>query len=143
MRHPDGIVRIGGAGVSAQELDRIAMLVDGVATDENGAVVGESRFLGLYTASAYLARVDEIQRMFLAGQHDLAPWADDGEEVPSLVPVYPSADFHEREGWDMFGIVFADHPNLRRILMPPDWAGHPQRKDYPVGGEPVQFSEAR
>ena len=68
-------------------------------------------------------------------------WVDDGEAVPTLVPVYPSADFHEREAFDMLGIEFAGHPNLRRILMPADWAGHPQRKDYPIGGEPVQFSD--
>ena len=68
-------------------------------------------------------------------------FADDGEPVPSLVPVYPSADYHEREGWDMFGVVFEGHPNLVRILMPDDWGGHPQRKDYPLGGEPVQFSD--
>jgi NADH-quinone oxidoreductase subunit C len=68
-------------------------------------------------------------------------YVDDGESVPSLVPVYPSADYHEREAWDMFGIVFDGHPNLVRILMPDDWGGHPQRKDYPLGGEPVQFSD--
>ncbi len=71
----------------------------------------------------------------------LQVWADDGEPVPSLVPVYPSLDFQEREVYDMFGIVFDGHPNLKRILMPDDWGGHPQRKDYPVGGEPVQFSD--
>ncbi len=68
-------------------------------------------------------------------------WVDEGESVPSLVAVYPSADFHEREGFDMMGIDFAGHPNLRRIIMPADWGGHPQRKDYPIGGEPVQFSD--
>ena len=68
-------------------------------------------------------------------------WVDDGEPVPTLVHVYPSADFHEREAFDMLGIEFAGHPNLRRILMPEDWGGHPQRKDYPIGGEPVQFSD--
>ena len=68
-------------------------------------------------------------------------WVDEGESVPSLVPVYPSADFHEREGFDLMGVEFAGHPNLRRIIMPEDWGGHPQRKDYPVGGEPVQFSD--
>ena len=68
-------------------------------------------------------------------------WVDDGEPVPTLVPVYPSADWHEREAFDMLGVVYEGHPNLRRILMPADWAGHPQRKDYPIGGEPVQFSD--
>jgi NADH-quinone oxidoreductase subunit C len=54
--------------------------------------------------------------------------------VPSLVETYPTADWQEREAWDMFGIVFDGHPALTRILMPDDWDGHPQRKDYPLGG---------
>jgi NADH-quinone oxidoreductase subunit C len=72
----------------------------------------------------------------------LQVWVDDGEEVESVVPVWPTADWHEREAWDMMGIPFAGHPNLKRILMDDDWEGHPLRKDYPIGGEPVRFSEA-
>ena len=53
--------------------------------------------------------------------------------------VYPTNDWHERETWDMFGIVFDGHPALARILMPDDWPGHPQRKDYPLGGIPVEY----
>jgi NADH-quinone oxidoreductase subunit C len=67
-------------------------------------------------------------------------WLDDGEDVESVVGVWPTADWHEREAWDMMGIRFAGHPNLRRILMDEDWEGHPLRKDYPIGGEPVRFS---
>jgi NADH-quinone oxidoreductase subunit C len=67
-------------------------------------------------------------------------WLDDGDEVDSVVPVWPTADWHEREAWDMMGIRFRGHPNLVRILMDDDWEGHPLRKDYPVGGEPVRFS---
>jgi NADH-quinone oxidoreductase subunit C len=67
-------------------------------------------------------------------------WLDDGEEIDSVVPVWPTADWFEREAWDMFGIVFRGHPNLCRILMEDDWDGHPLRKDYPIGGEPVRFS---
>jgi NADH-quinone oxidoreductase subunit C len=59
--------------------------------------------------------------------------------VPSVVEVYPTADWHEREAWDMFGVVFDGHPALTRILMPDDWDGHPQRKDYPLGGIPVEY----
>jgi NADH-quinone oxidoreductase subunit C len=72
----------------------------------------------------------------------LQVWVEDGEPVPTVVPVWPTADWHEREAWDLMGIPFADHPNLKRILLDDDWEGHPLRKDYPIGGEPVRFSEA-
>ncbi|WP_375491752.1 NADH-quinone oxidoreductase subunit C [uncultured Jatrophihabitans sp.] len=62
--------------------------------------------------------------------------------VPSLTPLYPTADWQERETFDMFGIVYDGHPALTRILMPDDWDGHPQRKDYPLGGIPVQYKGA-
>jgi NADH-quinone oxidoreductase subunit C len=68
-------------------------------------------------------------------------WADDGEHVPSVVDVWPTADWHERENFDLMGIVFDGHPNLSRIILEDDWEGHPLRKDYPIGGEPVRFSE--
>ncbi|WP_427384727.1 NADH-quinone oxidoreductase subunit C [Janibacter sp. G56] len=67
---------------------------------------------------------------------------DDDPRIPSVVSVYPAADWHERETWDMFGIVFEGHPALTRILMPDDWPGHPQRKDYPLGGVPVEYKGA-
>ncbi len=62
--------------------------------------------------------------------------------IPSVTGVWPSADWHERETWDMFGIHFDGHPALTRILMPDDWPGHPQRKDYPLGGIPVEYKGA-
>ncbi len=64
---------------------------------------------------------------------------DADPHVPSLVAVYPTNDWHERETYDMFGIIFDGHPALTRILMPDDWPGHPQRKDYPLGGIPVEY----
>ena len=69
-------------------------------------------------------------------------WLDDGDSVPSVVGVWPTADWHEREAWDLMGIPAEGHPNLSRILMEDDWEGHPLRKDYPIGGEPVRFSDA-
>jgi NADH-quinone oxidoreductase subunit C len=63
--------------------------------------------------------------------------------LPSLYATYPGTEALEREVYDLFGIVFADHPDLSRILMPDDWEGHPLRKDYGIGRIPVQFKEAR
>jgi NADH-quinone oxidoreductase subunit C len=70
-----------------------------------------------------------------------APDAD--PHIPSLVNVYPTNNWHERETWDFFGIVFDGHPALTRIQMPDDWKGHPQRKDYPLGGIPVEYRGAK
>ena len=61
-------------------------------------------------------------------------------EIDSCVSIFPTAEFHEREVYDFFGIVFRGHPDLRRILMPEDYVGWPQRRDFPVGGEPVIFT---
>ncbi len=61
-------------------------------------------------------------------------------QVPSVTPGWPTADAQEREVYDMFGVVFDGHPDLRRILMPDDYVGHPQRRDFPLGGEPVIFT---
>jgi NADH-quinone oxidoreductase subunit C len=66
-----------------------------------------------------------------------------GAEDPvlcSVVDLYPTADFQEREVYDMFGVIFDGHPDLRRILMPEDYEGFPQRRDFPMGGEPVLFT---
>lgn len=68
------------------------------------------------------------------------PLDGDEPQLPSVIEVFPNANWHERELWDMFGIRVTNHPDLRRILMPADWVGHPLRKDYPLGYEEVQFS---
>jgi NADH-quinone oxidoreductase subunit C len=65
----------------------------------------------------------------------------DPPRIDSTWDIFPPANWDERETYDLFGIVFNEHPDLTRILMPDDWVGHPLRRDYPVGGEPVDFSE--
>jgi len=68
--------------------------------------------------------------------------ADADPHIPSIVSLYPTNDWHERETYDFFGIIFDGHPALTRIEMPDDWPGHPQRKDYPLGGIPVEYKGA-
>lgn len=69
-------------------------------------------------------------------------WVDEGETLESLIPVWPTADWHEREAFDFFGLEFTGREGLRRLIMPDDWVGHPLRKDYPMGGEPVTFTNS-
>jgi NADH-quinone oxidoreductase subunit C len=68
---------------------------------------------------------------------------DSDPHIPSVVDVYPTNDWHERETYDFFGLVFDGHPALTRIMMPDDWQGFPQRKDYPLGGIPVEYKGAQ
>ena len=92
-----------------------------------------------FAVNYHLLRVDPSARD--ARRVRVQVWLDDGEGVASVVPVWPTADWHEREAWDLMGIRFEGHPNLVRIIMEDDWEGHPLRKDYPIGGEPVRFSD--
>jgi NADH-quinone oxidoreductase subunit C len=64
----------------------------------------------------------------------------DAPAVPSVTPEWPTANYQEREVFDMFGVTFDGHPDMRRILMPEDYEGHPQRRDFPMGGEPILFT---
>jgi NADH-quinone oxidoreductase subunit C len=92
---------------------------------------------------AELHAVYHLQSMTHNRRIRLEVSAPDGDpHIPSVVATYPTADWHERETYDMFGIVFDDHPALTRILMPDDWPGYPQRKDYPLGGIPVEYKGA-
>lgn len=68
--------------------------------------------------------------------------SEEDPHIPSIVDIYPMNNWHERETWDFFGIRFDGHPSLARIAMPDDWVGHPQRKDYPLGGIPIEYKGA-
>lgn len=83
-------------------------------------------------------RLRSLERNLIIGVR--VPLDGNAPTMPSLVPVYENANWFERELWDMFGIRFEGHPDLRRIVMPYDWEGHPLRKDYPLGYEEVQFT---
>jgi NADH:ubiquinone oxidoreductase subunit C len=154
--------RLRDACLHARDELGFAMCVDVVATDylEWGGK-GVAGYIGtasgrdiMHPATQGLAALPELKpRRFAVNYHLLALrqgaprlrlrcWADEGEPVPSVVSVWPTCDWHEREQYDLMGIVFEGHPNPTRILMTDDWEGHPLRKDYPVGGEPVRFSDA-
>lgn len=83
---------------------------------------------------------DLTRNLHLTLRVPLNAYGDEEPQTPSLTKLFPNANWLEREVWDMFGIVFSGHPDLRRILMPYDWEGHPLRKDYPLGYEEVQFT---
>jgi NADH-quinone oxidoreductase subunit C len=125
------------------------------------ALVGVCTYLrdeGPFELLADLSAVDFLdveppERRFLVAYHlysfahntrvRLRVFVPEGDEtVPSVTGVWPTANWHEREVWDFFGITFEGHPDLRRILMPEDWTGHPQRKDYPLGGTKVEYKGA-
>ncbi len=93
-------------------------------------------FAGRYEILYQLRDMDRLRdlrvRAFVDG---------DAPEVESVHDLFPPANWDERETYDLFGITFTGHPDLTRILMPDDWVGHPLRRDYPVGGEVVEFSE--
>jgi len=82
---------------------------------------------------------DRVERVHVKALVD-DPGEPELPEIDSCCELFPTADFQEREVYDMFGVVFRDHPDLRRILMPDDYEGFPQRRDFPIGGEPVLFT---
>ena len=91
----------------------------------------EPRF-GVHYELLSMARTDRLNVRTRVGVED--------PRVPTVVDLHPTANFQEREVYDMFGVVFDGHPDMRRILMPEDYEGYPQRRDFPMGGEPVLFT---
>ncbi len=105
------------------------------------------RFLAALTAVDYWPEEPRFNIVYQLYSHEHSTYLGlrvpvQGKDplVPSVEGVFPNANWHEREVFDMFGVTFAGHSDLRRILMPNDWEGHPLRKDYPLGYEEVQFS---
>jgi len=86
-----------------------------------------------------LLNMERVERLRVRAALD-DPGGDSLPEIDSVVELYPTAEFQEREVYDFFGVVFRGHPDLRRILMPETYVGWPQRRDFPVGGEPVVFT---
>jgi NADH-quinone oxidoreductase subunit C len=86
--------------------------------------------------------VYQLRNLETLGQLRVRAFVDgDPPAIDSVQDLFPPANWDERETYDLFGIVFNNHPDLTRILMPDDWVGHPLRRDYPVGGETVEFSQ--
>jgi len=112
---------------------RFELLADLSGVDYLGIRESAARFLVAY----HLYSVTRNLRLRLRA---FVPEGD--ETVPTATGVYPTANWQEREVYDFFGITFEGHPDLRRILMPDDWEGYPQRKDYPLGGTKVEFKGA-
>jgi NADH-quinone oxidoreductase subunit C len=120
--------------LSALKDDGFALLVFLTCVDH---LADSSReFPGRYEVVYQLRDMDRLRdlrvRTFVAGE---------SPEIGSVHDLFPPANWDERETYDMFGITFTGHPDLTRILMPDDWVGHPLRRDFPVGGEVVEFSE--
>lgn len=142
---PDAVIAVremAGEQTIVAQRDRIVEILEFLRDDEGLRY----NFLADLTAVDWLGRVPRFEVVYhlLSLSHRrrvrLKVLVDDGESVPTITGVYPTANFHEREVFDMFGIPFDGHPDLRRILMPEDWEGYPLRKDYPLGYEEVAFS---
>jgi NADH-quinone oxidoreductase subunit C len=128
---PDALVR---AATYLRDVQAFALLSDISPCDREGS---EREFPARFN-------VDYMVTKLVAGapRVRLRVWVAEGEQLPSLIPIYPTADWHERESFDFFGIEFTGREGLRRLIMPDDWVGHPLRKDYPIGGEPVKFTNS-
>ena len=126
--------RIAEVCASLRDDDGFELLSDVSGVDFLGVAPPAERFLIAYHVTSLSKNLRLRLRVFVP----------EGEEsVPSVAGVYPTADWQEREIYDFFGLIFDGHPDLRRILMPDDWDGFPQRKDYPLGGTKVEFRGAQ
>ena len=123
---PDRIVAVSRYLHDAEQFDRLADLT---AIDWHPR---EPRFEVVY----HLHSMPRNLRLRLK-----CPVADASAGIDSVTSVWRNADWHEREVFDLFGVTFRDHPNLRRIMLPEDWDGHPLRKDYPVHGEKYGYQD--
>jgi NADH:ubiquinone oxidoreductase subunit C len=138
--------------------DAIAVPADGIPTvrvalaDVLGAIenvrgpLGHARFVDL-TAVDLLSREDRFELVYLFYSLEQRTWLrlktrTDGQ-APSITPLVPGANWYERELFDLFGIQFQGHPDLRRIMLPDNWRGHPLRRTEPLGAEPVDFTVTR
>ena len=142
---PDAVVAVremAGEQTVVVDRERIVDILQFLRDDEEL----QYNFLSDLTAVDFLGRVPRFEvvyhllSMLNKRRVRLKVLVEDGTPAPSVVSVYPTANFLEREVYDLFGIEFDGHPSLRRILMPEDWEGYPLRKDYPLGDEPVAFS---
>lgn len=108
--------------------------------------LGYNRFVDL-TAVDRLAPEDRFELVYLfysmATHRRVRLKTRTNDNAPSITPAVPAANWYEREVYDLFGVVFDGHPDLRRIMLPDDWQGHPLRRSEPVGAEPVDFTVTR
>ncbi len=135
-------------GASADEIPFVRVAPDRVADSLHYLrdTLGYDRFVDL-TAVDTPTREDRFELNYLVYSMVARVWlrlkARTAGQAPSGVSVYPGLNWYEREVFDLFGVVFSDHPNLKRLMMPDDWVGHPLRRDAPIVWEPVEFSKGR